>query len=193
MSKSEIIEVIFNQLPDDTSLNQTEIAINLLKYEGKTADADSVAKEQPNVSKALKRLIKHNKIMEIDPGDSGTKQYAKFSEEQKRKQSLRYFVQDVSCISPYAFRMSETVILVQPDIDCIYNATEYIKRYLGEERCFDIQLINGYLFIMIKSTESSPTESEALNKIYADINAAVIKAHKNHQAKQPKQALRTRS
>jgi hypothetical protein len=170
-------------------MTQQDVIIEVLKSEGKPTNSNNIDQIQSHVSRLLKTLVAEKKIIRGKDPITHTLWYASYSNILEQQQALHAFAKEITCLSPNAFKVSDTVIMVKTEIECIYDATMHIKAYLGEDRCFDIPLINGYLFIMINKNDDSPEEQALLSKIYADINNAVIKAHSNYLAKQPKKRL----
>ena len=90
------------------------------------------------------------------------------------------------------------MLLVGVETNCVFEATELLKAYVGKERCFDILFFNGYLVVFLNKFEfqgeetDNPTEKdnhekkehEMLSDIRWRLQSIVHESIKDHTKKQ---------
>lgn len=64
------------------------------------------------------------------------------------------------------FAISDNTLLLGVDINCVTEAIDLLKMYLGETRYFDIIFVNGYVVVMLLSKDNEEVR-EKLNAIIA--------------------------
>ena len=180
MSISKFVESIFadtENFPEE-GLGQKEIIIKILKYRNKDATSKNVAKEQPNASKALSKLLKDKKIMM-----SNQRRYYPVTKETAQQEALNDFSENVYCLKPDIFAIVDTMYLIKVHSDHVIAATEYLRRYLGPDRYFDVFYSNSYLWVL---WESKNNNEEEFRTVYEEIRHAVAISYERYIDSQKK-------
>lgn len=167
MSIPKYVESIFadtEHFPTE-GMTQTEIIHKILKYRGKAITIENVKNEQPNASKALRKLLKEQRIVL-----SNQHTYHPVTPETAQQEALTAFSENVYCLKPDIFAVVDTMYLIKVHSDHALAATEYLRRYLGPDRYFDVFYSNSYLWVLWESINQS---EEEFRTVYQEIRDAV--------------------
>lgn len=176
---SIILDIITNA---GCELTQYDLISGVLKQKGAPVNSETTKKMQPNVSKALKTLIKQKKVSCTE-----AKTYTKYSDTTSRVLLKKDIIQTIKFQNSTIFSVSPTTLLLSVSSDSFFQAKELLKAYLGNERCFDIFSINEYLVVLLNKNEASDAdetaELEELKKIRLDLQEIVHKAIEEYRKK----------
>ena len=167
MSITKFVEGIFadsGNFPED-GLTQKEIVHKILKHRNKPINYDTEKKEQPNASKALAKLLRDEKIYMAD-----NHTYHPKTQETAQKEALAEFAQNVYCTKDDIFAIVDTMYLIKVHSDYAGVASDYLRKYLGPDRYFDIFYSNSYLWVL---WVSKTDDEEEFITVYNEIKQAV--------------------
>ena len=159
-------------------MTQTEIIIEILKYRKKEITENNIKKEQPNASKALCKLLQERRIML-----SNQHTYHPVTKETAQQEALAQFSENVYCLKPDIFAIVDTMYLIKVHHDYVCAATEYLQRYLGPDRYFDVFYSNSYLWILWEPKDNS---EEEFRTVYQEIREAVAISYERYIDSQKK-------
>lgn len=167
MSISKYVESIFADTANfpENGMTQTEVIHKILKYRNKKITPENVDKEQPNASKALTKLLGDKRITL-----SKQRTYHPVTKETIQQEALADFSENVYCLKGDIFAVVDTMYLIKVHSDHVYAAAEYLRKYLGPERYFDIFFSNSYLWVL---WESKNNDEEEFRTVYQEIRDAV--------------------
>ena len=167
MSITKFVEGIFADASNfpEGGLTQKEIVHKILKYRNKPINHDTEKKEQPNASKALAKLLRDERIYVADDHT-----YHPKTQETAQKEALVEFSQNIYCLKDDIFAISDTMILIKVHSDYVNAATDYLRKYIGEDRYFDIFYSNSYLWVLWATETEDGAEFRA---VYDEIKEAV--------------------
>ena len=167
MSIPKYVESIFADTENFPAegMTQTEIIHKILKYRGRAITLENAKKEQPNAAKALRKLLKEQRIILSDQ-----RTYHPVTQETAQREALTQFSENVYCLKPDIFAVVDTMYLIKVHSDHALVATEYLRRYLGSDRCFDILYSTSYLWVLWESRNQS---EEEFRTVYQEICDAV--------------------
>lgn len=172
---SEIIHSHYAQ--SSTGMTQKEVVTAILKKKGSTNLLEDYPKMQPNVSKALKTLIKRKAVTRTDDNT-----YVPYDANYLRGDLSDQLSEKVTFTKSEAFAISENTLLLGVDIHCVTVAIDLLKMYLGENRYFDIIFVNGYVVVMLRSEDNKEIR-EKLNLIIKKSNEIREKEQKKRLKK----------
>lgn len=180
MSIPEFVESIFSDTKNfpEQGLTQTEVIHRILKYRNKEITTANVDKEQPNASKALRKLVAEQRIFMTDQ-----RIYYPVTKETAQREALTQFSENVYCIKGDIYAVVDTMYLIKVHSDHVYAATEYLRRYLGPDRYFDIFYSNSYLWVL---WESQNNDEEEFRTVYQEIRDAVAISYERYIDSQKK-------
>lgn len=167
MSITKFVEGIFADVGNfpEGGLTQKEIVHKILKYRNKPINHDTEKKEQPNASKALAKLLRDERIYITDDHT-----YHPKTQETAQKEALVEFSQNVYCIKDDIYAIVDTMYLIKVHSDHVNIASDYLRKYLGPDRYFDIFYSNSYLWVLwVSKTE----DDEEFITVYNEIKEAV--------------------
>lgn len=180
MSISKFVESIFADIENfpEEGLDQKDIIHRILEYRGKKKTIENATKEQPNASKALSKLLKDKKIMM-----SNQRRYYPVTKETAQQEALNDFSENVYCLIPDIFAIVDTMYLIKIHSDHVIEATNYLRRYLGPDRYFDVFYSNSYLWVL---WESKSNNEEEFRTVYDEIRHAVAISYERYVDSQKK-------
>ena len=167
MSVFKFVESIFadaTNFPAD-GLSQKEVIHKILKYRNKPINHDTEAKEQPNASKALNRLLTNNRIYM-----TSERMYYPVTPETSQQKALSEFSENVYCLKPDIYAVVDTMYLIKVHSDHVFMASDCLRKYLGPDRYFDIFYSNSYLWVL---WESKANNADEFLTVYKEISKAV--------------------
>ena len=167
MSIPKFVESIFADItnfPKD-GMSQTDVICSILKHRNKEINPDTIKKEQSNASRALTKLLNDHRIM-LDTD----RKYHPVTPETAQREALTQFSENVYCLKPDIFAIVDTMYLIKVHSDHVFAASEYLRRYLGPDRYFDVFYSNSYLWVL---WESKNNDEEEFRTVYQEICNAV--------------------
>ena len=167
MSIPKYVESIFADTENFPAegFTQTEIIHKILKYRNKAITPENVEKEQPNACKALRKLLKDDRIIL-----SAQRTYHPVTKETAQHEALDQFSENIYCLKPDIFAIVDTMYLIKVYEDHATPAATYLRKYLGPDRCFDVFYSNTYLWVL---WESKNNDEEEFRTVYREISNAV--------------------
>ena len=167
MSIRKFVESLFadtTNFPKD-GMTQKDVICQILKYRNKPITPDNIKKEQSNASRALTKLLAEKRIILNDQHI-----YYPITPETAQQEALTQFSENVYCTKSDIFAVVDTMYLIKVHSDHVYAATEYLRRYLGPDRYFDIFYSNSYLWVLWQSQNNDEVE---FRTVYQEICNAV--------------------
>lgn len=166
MSIPKFVKSIFSDIDSfpKEGLTQKDVIYKILKHDDKELSEKNIKNTQPSASRALNNLI-GDKYITCDHGI-----YRPVIQEDAQQEALSQFSENVYCMKPDIFAVVDSMYLIKVHSDHVFAATEYLRRYLGPERYFDIFYSNSYLWVLWESKEN---DEEEFRTVYQEISDAV--------------------
>ena len=172
MSDRTVAQIVYNLVASTKKqMTQSDLIIGVLKEKGITVSSESIAKMQPNVSKALKSLTGQRHLYKTN-----NKTYVRYSDRYEGQHLKDDIINTVIFSKDKVYPLSKTVFLVGVDPLTAYQGTELFKAYLGTDQCFDVMYLNGYLVLLLN--QDIDTED-----LLQDIQSIMDEAIKVHETK----------
>lgn len=167
MSIPKFVESIFADTENFPAegFSQTDIICKILKHRNKEVTPENIEKEQPNACKALKKLLKDDRIIL-----STQRRYHPITKETAQQEALDQFSENIYCLKPDIFAIVDTMYLIKVHSDHVNAAADYLRKYLGPDRYFDIFYSNSYLWVL---WESKNNDEDEFRTVYREISNAV--------------------
>lgn len=152
---------------------QNVIALRVTEIKNvKNPHAYTVESQQPLVSRALKKLVKAEKIIKTKDN-----RYLPYNIETGRAILKSRIIETVRFGPKRIFQMSASTWLIDVERASLARAKNLFEKYLGES-CYDIFEFNGYLMLLISE------EREKRKELYEEVKA--IKKEAMERAKDQK-------
>lgn len=149
-------------------LLQSEIVVEVASMKGiPTLEANKI---QPNVSKALTKFVKNNRLSKLEKGI-----YVPYNQTHSRLRDRDNICKTVVFTDEEIFPVSENTLLLCVKPDSAYIAKDLFKAYLGESRCFGVTPVGEYLALLLRG------DSEELKNIRTDVEDIVKTAIVNYE------------
>ena len=180
MSIPKFVESIFadtEHFPEG-GITQKEVICSILEHRNKEITPENIKKEQSNASKALTKLVAENRIFLSDQHT-----YHPVTQEKAQEEALAQFAENVHCLKAGIFAIVDTMYLIKVHSDHVYAAAEYLRKYLGPDRYFDIFYSNSYLWVL---WESKSNDEEEFRTVYQEISDAVAISYERYIDSQKK-------
>lgn len=180
MSIPKIVESIFADtahFPKE-GMTQKDVVCSVLEQQNNSVNPANIKRVQPNVSRALAKLISTNQVTR-----SAQHVYHPVTPETAQRVALMHFSENVYCLKPDIFAVVDTMYLIKVHSDHVFMASEYLKRYLGSDRYFDIFYSNSYLWVL---WEEKNNNEEEFRTVYQEISDAVAVSYERYVDSQRK-------
>lgn len=181
MSIPKYVKSIFDDVDNfpEEGLTQKEIVHKVLKFRNKPINYETEKQEQPNVAKALKKLLEANQIFLTNE-----RTYYPVTQETAQKEALTQFSENVYCVKGDIYAVVDTMYLIKVHSDHVFVASEYLRRYLGPDRYFDIFYSNSYLWVLWVPKDND--DEEEFLTVYREISNAVAISYERYIDSQKK-------
>lgn len=179
MTVPKIVESIFADTANfpEEGMSQTAVICLVLKHQNKKPTHENIKSQQSNVSRALTKLVGDKRVILED------RTYYPVTPETVQQEALTQFSENVYCTKPDIFAIVDTMYLIKVHSDHVYAATEYLRRYLGPDRYFDIFYANSYLWVL---WESKNNDEDEFRNVYQEICKAVSASYDHYLDSQRK-------
>ena len=164
------IEAILQLMYDrgEKKLREVDIVNEYIKYLAKTENIEyEYSDKQPNVHKALEKLIKDEKVIKVD------RRYHLLRPDNTKEVAEKTLIANVRLQKRDIFIMSISTVILYPTPTTIEIARDWLYRYLGN-KCYGIANIDGYLLLMLKG------KKEELAELRKDINRLAAAIYDKH-------------
>ena len=174
MSITKFVESIFADSANSPAegMTQKDVTCLILKHRNKEVTPENIKKEQPNASRALTTLIADKRVMVNDE-----RTYFPVTPETAQQEALTQFSENVYCTKADIYSVVDTMYLIKIHSDHVFAATEYLRRYLGPDRYFDIFYSNSYLWVLWESQNNNEDE---FRTVYQEISDAVAISYERY-------------
>lgn len=150
------------------SLREVDIVNEYLKYLLQTEGIEYEYRDkQPNVHKALAKLIKDGKVVKA------VRRYYLVHPDNTKEVAKKKLIDNVRLQKRDIFTMSISAVILYPTPTTLDVAREWLLRYLGSS-CYGIANCDGYLLIMLKGKKEELT---ALRKDIKELAAEIYDKH----------------
>ena len=161
-----LLQELYNQ--GQRGLREVDIVNAYIEYLKKEEQIEyCYAEKQPNVHRALRKLIDTKKVHKAD------RRYHLLQPDNTKEVAEKMLIENVCLCKRNVFTISASTIVLYPTTATIAVAKDWLYRYLGSS-CYGIACYDGYLIIMLVG------KKDKLAMLRNDIKLLATKIYDKH-------------